>query len=225
MLLASSITRRLAGDHTARRRRREFTPSISESASRLEDRALLSAAGGPAHAAAAHHLADTAAGQHVTAMFESILHTAPTQQQVTQWVQKIRAGTSINVLKRQLTTEARLQAATANASVASVSSSSVRPTRTRAAATSLPAGATSSVVGSVNRSFTGNSGVRQVPIGVAFSVGSPGILSQSVSFTTGTATPTRRIPFTGFPTGTRITGTGAIHGLTTSTGTTSPTNH
>src|SRR5262249_50391432 len=129
MLRTSKMILPFIGLHPPRRRRRQFTPSIGESASRLEDRALLSA-GGSAHAAmAAHNLANTPAGQHVTAVFQSILHTDPTQQQVTQWVHKIRAGTSINVLKRQLIADARLQTGAAGTQAVMVSSSSASPTR------------------------------------------------------------------------------------------------
>src|SRR5262249_25342570 len=143
MLRTSKIALPLAGHHPPRRRRRQFTPSIGESASRLEDRALLSAAVGSAHAAmAAHNLANTPAGQHVTALFQSILGTNPTQQQVTQWVHKIRAGTSINVLKRELIADARLQNMAAGIQVVTVSSSSASPTRVGTSAGNLPAGLT-----------------------------------------------------------------------------------
>jgi hypothetical protein len=208
MLLASNIPLRLAGNLTAGRRRREFIPSISASASRLEDRALLSAAGGSAHAAvAAHNLADTPTGQHVTAMFESILHTAPTQQQVTRWVQRIRAGTSIKVLQRQLTAEARMQASmpatAANPIVITVPSSSSSFPRRVTLTVTLPAGLTSSVVGVVNGSLAGKSGVRQVPPGATLTVTFTGGTS---FFPFPTVTVTRPIRIVGRPTSTGTTG-------------------
>lgn len=78
---------------------------------------LLSGAGGKA-AEVAKPLADTAAGHKVTSLYESILHTAPTTQQLTTWANKIRHGVSAKVLRKDLTTEAKTQA---NAAIAAAS--------------------------------------------------------------------------------------------------------
>ena len=60
----------LADDHDPDHRRRRFVPSIAVDASGLEDRVLLSGVGHSAHTAeVAKPLAETAAGQRVTALF------------------------------------------------------------------------------------------------------------------------------------------------------------
>ena len=87
MLRAFKVVPPSASDRAPCRRRRRCIPSLGESASSLEDRVLLSGAGHGAPAAdVARPLAETAAGQHVTALFQSILHTDPTGQQLTHWV-------------------------------------------------------------------------------------------------------------------------------------------
>src|SRR5690348_4905848 len=88
----------LTGDATTRRRRHQFVPSMAGSTSCLEGRTLLSGAGRTAHHAAAN-LAETPAGRRVTAMFESILHTAPTSQQLTRWVHRLHNGVRAKVLR------------------------------------------------------------------------------------------------------------------------------
>ena len=93
---------------------------------------------GLAHQAAAANLAATPAGRHVTAMFESILNTAPTQQQVTQWVHELRAGTPLHALKRQLTVEARAAATTKAAVAADPTCRSRRRARSPSAAPAPP---------------------------------------------------------------------------------------
>ena len=90
-----------ADDHTRRRGRRHCIPSLPESASCLEDRVLLSGAGQAARAAeVARPLAETAAGRRVTALYESILHTDPSSQQLTKAVHELRSGVSAKVLRK-----------------------------------------------------------------------------------------------------------------------------
>jgi hypothetical protein len=85
-------------------------PSLPESASCLEDRVLLSAAGGKAHAAEmAQNPADTKAGKEVTNLFESILQTNPTGAQLTRLVHEMRGGLSVKALRKDLTAQARAQ--------------------------------------------------------------------------------------------------------------------
>ncbi len=91
----------LADDHARPRRRRQCIPSLPESTSCLEDRMLLSAAGGMAHTAEmARNPADTKAGREVASLFESILQTNPTGAQLTQWVHKMRSGTTVTTLRK-----------------------------------------------------------------------------------------------------------------------------
>ena len=98
------------GDDPARRLRRRCIPSLSERASTLEDRVLLSAAGGKAQAAeVARNPADTRAGKEVTNLFASILQTNPTGAQLTHMVHELRSGMSVAALRRDLTAEARGQ--------------------------------------------------------------------------------------------------------------------
>jgi len=100
-------------DDPVRRRRRRCIPSLSERASCLEDRVLLSAAGGQAHAAeVARNPAHTRAGKEVVNLFESILQTSPTGAQLTRWAHKLRDGMSVAALRRDLTAQARAQQGT-----------------------------------------------------------------------------------------------------------------
>ena len=43
------------------------------------------------------------AAQRVTALFGSILHTAPTTQQMNHWAHELRSGVGVNVLRKTLT--------------------------------------------------------------------------------------------------------------------------
>jgi hypothetical protein len=186
MLRASKITLPFAGNHTSRRRQHKFVPSITGAASCLEDRTLLSGAAASAHQAAAAALAETPAGRHVTAMFESILNTAPTQHQVTQWVHEIRGGKSINALKRQLTTEARAEAAT-KAAIAADPTVSVSPTgMVTVGGTSTGSSTTGSVLPS--STIGGNLPSSTVPLGVAASL--PAGLTSGVVGMFNSASPT-----------------------------------
>jgi len=97
-------------DLISRRHRRQFAPSITTATSCLEDRVVLS--GGGAHAAA-RPLADTPAGQKVANLFESMIHTAPTSQQLTHWVNKLRHGGNLKPLRKDLAAVARAQAGAA----------------------------------------------------------------------------------------------------------------
>jgi hypothetical protein len=99
---------RLAGHDLSRRRRHQFVPSITGAASRLEDRALLSGAGGPAQAVAAD-LAATPAGRHVTRMYEHVFGSAPTQPQVAHLVREIRHGVSLTAIHKHLVAEVRAE--------------------------------------------------------------------------------------------------------------------
>ncbi len=90
-----------------RPRRHRFTPTLSERASRLEDRVLLSAMGGNAHAAeVAGNPAETRAGKEVTKLFESILQTRPTAAQLSRMVHRLHDGLSVAALRRDLAAEA-----------------------------------------------------------------------------------------------------------------------
>src|ERR1700733_3553742 len=111
MVRASKISLSSKGNHISRRRN-QFTPSVAGSASCLEDRVLLSGAGGKA-AEVARPLADTPAGHRVTAAFESILGTNPSGAQLTRWVHKLHSGASVKALDRDLRVEARAQASAA----------------------------------------------------------------------------------------------------------------
>ena len=109
MLRALKTILRHADDH-ARCRPRRCVPSLSESASCLEDRVLLSAAGGKAHTAEiAPNPVDTKAGKEVANLFESILQTNPTSAQLTRSVRELRSGMSVVALRKDLTAEARAQ--------------------------------------------------------------------------------------------------------------------
>ncbi len=97
-------------DDQARCRRHRFIPSLPESASCLEDRVLLSAAGEKAHAAeVSTNVANTQAGKEVANLFESILQTNPTGAQLTQLVHKLRSGMSVKTLRMDLTAEAQAE--------------------------------------------------------------------------------------------------------------------
>src|SRR5262245_62812759 len=110
MLRAIKTILRHADHQTRCRRPRHCIPSLPESASSLEDRVLLSAAGGKAHTAeVAQNLANTKAGKEVTNLFESILQTNPTGAQLTRLVHELRSGLSIKALRKELTAEARAQ--------------------------------------------------------------------------------------------------------------------
>ena len=108
MLCAFKMFRRQAAHHARSRRQRRCIPSLTEWASCLEDRVLLSAAGGKAHTAEiAPNPADTKVGREVTNLFESILQTNPTSAQLTRSVRELRSGMSVVALRKDLTAEAR----------------------------------------------------------------------------------------------------------------------
>src|SRR5436309_2951058 len=74
-----------AGSDTSRRGKRRFVPSLTGSASCLEDRVVLNGGGQFSSVdEAAQALANTRAGQTVTNMFQSILMTNPTNAQMVQ---------------------------------------------------------------------------------------------------------------------------------------------
>jgi hypothetical protein len=160
--------------HRIPRRRRQFIPSIAESASRLENRVLLSGAHQAAHAAeVAKPLADTSAGRRVTSLFESILHTTPTSQQLTQWVRKLHHGVSAKVLRKDLTAQARIQTA-AGITAMAISHDPVisSPTVALSASSASVTGGISSFLpeGSSVQPITYTTGkITQVPVGMVIS--------------------------------------------------------
>ena len=110
MLCAFKTIVRQAAHHARCHRQRRCIPSLTESASCLEDRVLLSAAGGKARAAEiAPNPVDTKAGKEVVNLFESILHTNPTSAQLTRSVRELSNGMSVVALRKDLTAEARAQ--------------------------------------------------------------------------------------------------------------------
>ena len=141
MLCAFKTILRQADDHARSRRQRRCIPSFTESASCLEDRVLLSAAGGKAHTAEiARNPVDTKAGKEVINLFESILQTNPTSAQLTQSVRELRSGMSVVALRKDLTAEARAQQGaqarpSMNAVVINGDPSAPAMTSTRSAAT------------------------------------------------------------------------------------------
>jgi hypothetical protein len=97
-----------AGSHPSRRGKRRFVPSLTSSASCLEDRVVLNG-GGPFASVdqAAQALANTRAGQTVTNMFQSILMTNPTNAQMVQNVRRLRNGLGTNGLRNLLFSSAQ----------------------------------------------------------------------------------------------------------------------
>jgi hypothetical protein len=160
-----------ANDRARCGRRRGFTPSLLESASGLEDRVLLSAAGGKVHAAeVSTNMANTAAGKEVTNLFESILQTTPTGAQLTNLAHKLHSGMSVKTLRKDLTAEVQAeQGAQAPGSMIAVTmdgdpSASAEGSTRSAAVTLMPPGLsapTNPIVSPVDLS--------QVPAGMRFS--------------------------------------------------------
>jgi hypothetical protein len=188
---------------------------------------LLSGAGHAAHAAeVATPLAQTAAGQRVTALFESILNTAPTGQQMAHWVHALRSGIGANVLRWDLTAKvmgrARTPAPVAmNVVVSGESSGAARRTGRADLAGAMPAGLSSAAASAGANGLD----VRQVPVGWAFTASSsPGATPTSGTGNTGTTTSS-----SGSTTGTSTGGTMSSGGTTpaggtmSSGGTTTPT--
>jgi hypothetical protein len=104
MLRAFKTILHHADDHAQCRRPRRCIPSLPESASCLEHRVLLSAAGGKAHAAEiAQNPADTKTGKEVTNLFESTLGTNPTGARLTRLAHELRGGLSVTALRKELT--------------------------------------------------------------------------------------------------------------------------
>jgi hypothetical protein len=163
-------------------------------------------------------MAETAAGQRVTALFESILHSAPTGQQLTHWVHELRSGVGANVLRKDLTAQAKAQAATPTSAAMNVvigggssasASSAANITGRADVAAVLPNGANSAVAA------TGLN-VRQLPAGWSFTVSFDPPPGPPTVAGTGSNTTTQ-----GSATGTTSTGTMTSGGTTTSTGMTS----
>jgi hypothetical protein len=146
MLCAFKMFLRQATHHARSRHQCRCIPSFTESATCLEDRVLLSAAGGMAHTAEiARNPADTKVGREVTNLFESVLHTNPTSAQLTQSVRELRSGMSVVALRKDLTAEARArQGARAQPSMNVVvinghpSAPAMTSTRSAATGTSIP---------------------------------------------------------------------------------------
>jgi hypothetical protein len=211
----------LTGDPSPRRRPHRFVPSLAQSTSCLEGRTLLSGAGSTAHHAAAN-LAETAAGRRVTALFESVLHTAPTSQQLTRWVHKLHSGVSAKVLRKDLVAQVRTQqglqaSAAASASIISGQSSTSSSGHSTANGSS---GLPSFVRNGTNSSAVSPSAV-QVPGGARLSLSaSSAALSRSFTFTQpGTTATTGTTTTTTTPATTSTTSSAA----TTTTGTTAST--
>src|SRR5438046_2186291 len=141
MLCAFKTILRQAAYHARSRRQCRCIPSLNEAASCLEDRVLLSAAGGTARAAEiAPNLVDTKAGKEVVNLFESILHTNPTTAQLTRSVRELSNGMSVVALRKDLTAMARAQQGAGarpsmNAAVINSDPSAPAMTSTRSAAT------------------------------------------------------------------------------------------
>ena len=110
-----------------KRRDRRCVPTVSGLTSALETRVLLS---GTTHhasevAKSAGNLAETHLGHIVIGLYESILGTAPTSAQLTNWVHKLRGGVSRQVLREDLLATAQadeLQASTPSVNLIGVSS-------------------------------------------------------------------------------------------------------
>jgi hypothetical protein len=86
----------------SQRRQRRCLPSLSGSASRLEDRVMLSGASAAEVAKTAARVENSHAGKVVTTDFEAILGTAPTSAQLVSWVDKLHSGTSAKALTKDL---------------------------------------------------------------------------------------------------------------------------
>jgi hypothetical protein len=211
----------LTGDPIPRRRPHRFVPSLAESASCLEGRTLLSGAGSTAHHAAAN-LAETADGRRVTAMFESIMHTAPTSQQLARWVHKLHSGVSAKVLRKDLVAQVRAQqglqaSATASASIISGQSSSSASGRSTAAGSrGLPTSVRNGI-NSPGGSIAVSRSAVQVPGNARLSLSaSSAALSRSFTFTQPVTTTTTT-------TTTPATTSTTSNAATTTTGTTTST--
>src|SRR5262249_2838871 len=142
-------------------------------ASSLEDRVLLSGAGHTAHAAeVARPLAETAAGQRVTALFESILNTAPTGQQLAHGVHELRSGAGAKVLRRELSAERARASMRAQAARNVMVSSDPPPSgAARRPGRAIPAAPLPNGLNSVDASAASKGlNVRQVPAGMAISL-------------------------------------------------------
>ena len=114
MFFGFKATLRHADNSTPRRRQRRLVPSLSDSASYLEERVLLSGAAEKAHAAevahpAAKNPANTHAGQVVIRLFESILGTDPTSAQLTKDVHQLNGGVGVKALRKELVATASRQ--------------------------------------------------------------------------------------------------------------------
>ncbi len=196
MLRAFKVVPAPARDLTTARRQRRCIPSICESASSLEDRVLLSGAGHHAAAEVGRPMAETAAGQRVTALFESILHTDPTGQQLNHWVHELRVGVNVNSLRKDLTAEAQAGSGTpASATMDLVIGSDPSASASGAASRAGGGGVASLLPDRLNSSSAANGlDVRQLPRGMSLTVGHTGGSGGGTMITTmnsGSATGTR----------------------------------
>jgi hypothetical protein len=180
-----------ADDPARCHRPRRCIPSLPELASCLEDRVLLSAAGGKAHAAeVAQNPADTKAGKEVINLFESILQTNPSGAQLTRLVREMRSGLSVAALRKDLTAEARAQQGawalpSMNAVVINGHTPANATTRTRSAATgTLNPAATMPSLSALTGSIVSPINAPRVPLGmsISFSFGAATTHSASSSF-------------------------------------------
>jgi hypothetical protein len=158
-----------ANDHPGRRRQRRCIPLLPGLAACLEDRVLLSAAGGRAHAAEmATNPADTKVGKEVVRLFESILQTNPTTAQVTQFVHKMHSGMTVSAMRKDLIAEARIQPNTGATNVVIMNGGSSAPSATASAGSTITAAMFSARSGMPQSMLT--SSVSQVPAGMSLSL-------------------------------------------------------
>jgi hypothetical protein len=191
MLRVLEAILRRAGGQARRRRPRRCIPSLSESSSCLEDRMLLSAAGGSAPAAeVGRDLAETRAGKEVTGLFQSILRTDPTGAQLTRFVRELRGGIGVRALRKELIAGAAMPGATpapGSPMVVVVGGRASAPAMAAtgaAAAGTIPAASMMPGLAGASRTNTSPIHVSQMPAGVRISRG-----SAPASSRTGTLTP------------------------------------
>ncbi len=183
-------------------------------------------AGHHAHAAeVAKPLADTAAGRRVTRLFESILHTAPSSQQLTQWVDNLHHGVSAKVLRNDLVAEARAQHRIQAAPAAHVTIGVGAPASAPKGSAGIRGGTLPAGLSNPRNSATGSilaaSGGLRIPANHILLVFAP---SATVTTTPVVAQPTSSAT-TAKTTATPATTTSAATSTTTSmTSTTSPTS-
>lgn len=193
MLCAFKTFLRQATHHARSRHQRRCNPSFTEWATCLEDRVLLSAAGGKAHTAEiAPNLVDTKVGREVTNLFESILQTNPTSAQLTRSVRELRSGMSVVALRKDLTAEARAQqAARAQPSMNGVvingdpPASAMNSTRAAATGASIPVSLMPGPPAATDTDVPRFIQLSQIPAGMSVSLSFAPGSGQTMSFSMG----------------------------------------